>query len=46
MWLEIKKKTLKIIGFSLLTIYRKNEYFVGVNTLILRKKIKNITILF
>ena len=38
---KLKKKTLKIIGFSALTIYRKIEYFVGVNTKLLRK-IQNI----
>ena len=26
------KITLKIIGFIILTIYRKTEYFLGVNT--------------
>ena len=30
------KTTLKIIGFSILTINSKTEYFVGVNTYILR----------
>ena len=32
MWLEIKKKTLKIISFLIFTIYSKTEYFVKVNT--------------
>ena len=37
MWLEIKKKTLNIIGFIIFTFYSKTEYFVGVvNTQILR----------
>ena len=35
------KTALKIIGLSIITIYRKAEYFVGVNTQILRKFQKN-----
>ena len=35
------KTTLNIICFSILTIYRKTEYFEGVNTQILRKIKKN-----
>ena len=31
MWLE-NLKQLKTIGFSILSIYRKTEYFVGVST--------------
>ena len=31
------KITFKIIGFIIYTIYSKTEYFVGVNTHILRK---------
>ena len=40
------KTILKIICFGILTIYRKTEYFVGVNTQILRKfeKYKNIVL--
>ena len=41
MWLENIKTTLKIICFRILIFYRKTEYFVGVNTQILRKIQKN-----
>ena len=39
---KLKKKTLKNICFSILTIYRKTEYFVGGLTHRFWEKIENI----